>query len=155
MKVVVGNDHAGVELKWVVLEHLREMDGVEVENLGVDTEEPMDYPDIAATVARTVAAGEAELGFIICGTGIGVSMAANKVDGVRAALCCQEYHARMAREHNFANVCCLGGRVTGSELAKAIVTEFVRTPESDVARHIRRRDKIMALESKAAGGDDV
>ena len=107
----------------------------------------MDYPDIAEGVARAVAAGEADLGVLACGTGIGVSIAANKVPGVRAALCSFEYHARMAREHNDANVCCVGARVTGVELAKAIVEALVTTPFSDEPRHARRRDKITALES--------
>ena len=101
----------------------------------------------AADLARAVAAGHAELGLLICGTGIGMSMAANKVPGVRAALCCVEYHARMAREHNHANVCCIGARVTGEELARAIVTEFVRTPASDDQRHLRRVRKIDALDA--------
>ncbi len=144
MKIAVGNDHAAVQLKLVLLRHLREL-GVEADNLGVDTEESVDYPDCAEAVARAVAAGEADLGLLICGTGIGMSMAANKVPGVRAALCCVEYHARMAREHNHANICCLGARVTGEELAKAIVTEFVRTPVSDDERHLRRVRKVDAL----------
>ncbi len=147
MKVAVGNDHAGVELKWTLMEHLAEI-GVEAENLGVDTEASMDYPDIAAKVGRAVAGGEADLGVLICGTGIGVCLAANKVRGVRAAPCCFEYHARMAREHNHANVCCVGARVIGPELAKAIVTEFVRTPVSDAERHVRRRRKVEALETQ-------
>jgi len=144
MKVAVGNDHAAVQLKRVLLEHLREL-GVAAENLGVDTGESVDYPDCAERVARAVASGDADLGLLICGTGIGMSVAANKVPGVRAALCCVEYHARMAREHNHANVCCLGARVTGDELAKAIVSEFVRTAVSDDERHLRRVRKIDAL----------
>lgn len=146
MRIAIGNDHAGVQLKNELVELLAKM-GYTVENFGVDTEESMDYPDIAAEVARAVAAGDADLGVIACGTGIGVSMAANKVDGVRAALCSFEYHAKMAREHNDANVCCVGARVIGPELAKAIVGTFVATPFSGVDRHARRRDRIMALES--------
>lgn len=146
MKVVIGNDHAGVELKQELLEHLHQM-GVDAVNLGVDTHESVDYPDVAAQVGRAVVRGEVELGFLVCGTGIGVCMAANKVRGVRAAPCCYEYHARMARQHNHANVCCIGSRVTGPELAKAIVTDFINTPVDEDERHCRRRDKIMALES--------
>lgn len=152
MRVAIGNDHAAVELKRELVEHIRSL-GVDVENLGVDTEESMDYPDIAAKVARAVASGEADLGVVACGTGIGVSMAANKVPGIRAALCTFEYHARMAREHNDANVCCLGARVSGAEVAKAIVERFIRTPFSGLDRHARRRDKIMALESESRDGD--
>jgi len=146
MKIAVGNDHAAVQLKQVLLEHLHEL-GVEADNLGVDTEDSVDYPDCAERVARAVAAGDADLGLLICGTGIGMSMSANKVPGVRAALCCVEYHARMARAHNHANVCCIGARVTGEELARAIVTEFVRTPASDDERHLRRVRKIDALDA--------
>ena len=146
MKIAIGNDHAAIELKQELSEHLRSL-GIDVSNHGVDSPESMDYPDIAESVARAVAAGEADLGIVACGTGIGVSIAANKVPGVRAALCSFEYHARMAREHNDANVCCVGARVIGVELAKAIVETFVTTPFSDAPRHARRRDKITALES--------
>jgi len=152
MKVAIGNDHAAVDLKRDLVEHLRSL-GLEVHNFGVDSEDSMDYPDIAAEVGRAVASGSADLGVIACGSGIGVSIAANKVDGVRAALCSFEYHARMARQHNDANVCCVGARVIGADLAKAIVEEFVTTPFSDEQRHARRRDKITALEGHAAGGD--
>lgn len=145
MKVAIGNDHAAVELKFILLDHLADL-GVEVANLGVDTEESVDYPDIAEEVARAVAGGEADLGVIVCGTGLGVCMAANKVRGIRAAKCSYEYEARMAREHNFANVCCLGSRVTGSELAKAIVTAFLATPVSAEDRHLQRCRKIDAID---------
>ncbi|MEA3400369.1 MAG: ribose 5-phosphate isomerase B [Armatimonadota bacterium] len=147
MRIAVGNDHAGVELKWTLMQHLADL-GVEAENLGVDSEESVDYPDVAATVGEAVSSGEYDLGLLICGTGIGVCLAANKVRGVRAAPCCFEYHARMAREHNHANICCLGARVVGPELAKSIVTAFIRTPVSDAERHLRRRDKVMALEQQ-------
>ncbi len=152
MKVAIGNDHAAVDLKRDLAEHLRSL-GIEVHNFGVDTEASIDYPDIAAEVARAVASGAADLGVIACGSGIGMSISANKIDGVRAALCSFEYHARMARMHNDANVCCVGARVTGADLAKAIVEEFVTTPFSDEERHARRRDKITALEGHGAGGD--
>jgi ribose 5-phosphate isomerase B len=145
MKIAIGNDHAGVEMKFLLVEHIAEM-GHEVENLGVDTEDSMDYPDIAAAVGRAVAGGDADLGVLICGTGLGVCLAANKVAGVRATPCCFEYHARMARQHNHANVCCVGARVIGPDLAQAIVTAFLETPESDAERHIRRRRKVEALD---------
>ncbi|MGC9317790.1 MAG: ribose 5-phosphate isomerase B [Armatimonadota bacterium] len=147
MKIAVGNDHAGVELKWTLMQHLAEL-GAEAENLGVDSEESVDYPDVAARVGEAVSGGDYDLGLLICGTGIGVCLAANKIRGVRAASCCFEYHARMAREHNHANVCCVGARVIGPELAKSIVTAFIRTPVSEAERHIRRRDKVMALEKR-------
>ncbi|MCD6361480.1 MAG: ribose 5-phosphate isomerase B [Armatimonadetes bacterium] len=145
MTVAIGNDHAGVELKRALMEHLADM-GVEVEDFGTGEHASCDYPDYAARVARAVADGRHELGVLICGTGIGMSMAANKVEGVRAALCCCEYHARMAREHNGANVLCLGARVTGEDVARAILTVFIQTPVSTEERHARRRGKIMALE---------
>ncbi len=147
MKVAVGNDHAGVRLKWVLVEYLEEL-GVEVDNRGVDAEKSVDYPDIAERVARAVVDGQADLGLLLCGTGIGMSIAANKVRGVRAAACCCEYHARIARQHNHANICCLGARVIGPELAKAIVREFVETPVSDEERHLRRCRKVTALETR-------
>ncbi len=146
MTVAIGNDHAGLDLKLALLEHLASL-GVEVEDFGTDERTSCDYPDYAVRVARAVAEGRHELGVLICGTGIGMSMVANKVRGVRAALCCLEYHARMARAHNAANVLCLGGRVTGVDVAKEIVTAFINTPVSDDDRHVRRRDKIRALEA--------
>lgn len=145
MEIVIGNDHAAVELKFLLVEHLTQM-GLNVTNLGVDSEDSVDYPDIAEAVGRAVAEGTADLGVLVCGTGIGVCVAANKVHGVRAATCCFEYHARMAREHNHANVCCIGSRVTGSEVAKAIVTAFVETPGSQEERHLRRCRKLEALD---------
>ncbi|MGD9498163.1 MAG: ribose 5-phosphate isomerase B [Armatimonadota bacterium] len=147
MRIAVGNDHAGLALKRALLPHLEEL-GLQTINLGVDSEAPADYPDMAEAVARAVVGGEAELGLLICGTGLGVCMAANKIVGARAATCCFEYHAVMARRHNHANICCLGARVTGEELAKAIVTAFVRTPEDTAERHVRRRRKIEALEER-------
>jgi ribose 5-phosphate isomerase B len=147
MKIAIGNDHAAVALKHELAAFLTSMQ-IEVENFGVDTEDSMDYPDIAAAVARAVAAGDADLGIIACGTGIGVSMAANKVDGIRAALCSFEYHARMAREHNHANVCCIGSRVIGPELAKAIVERLHHhAVQMSDERHVAARHRIMALES--------
>ncbi len=145
MTIAVGNDHAGVDLKLAMLEHLAEL-GVEAEDFGTGERTSCDYPDFAEKVARSVADGTHDIGLLICGTGLGMSMAANKVNGVRAALCCFEYCARMAREHNGANVLCIGARVTGPDVAAAIVTAFVQTPVNDEERHARRRDKIMALQ---------
>lgn len=144
MTVAIGNDHAGVDLKLALLEHLADL-GIEAEDLGTGERTSCDYPDYAEQVARSVADGRHDLGVLICGTGIGMSMAANRIGGVRAALCCFEYHARMAREHNGANVLCLGARVTGVDVAKAVLTAFVNTPVSDEERHARRRAKTMAL----------
>ena len=144
MQTVIGSDHGGYELKQAIVESLI-AEGYQVLDLGVHSPESADYPDIAALVARAVAAGEAQRGILICGTGIGVSMAANKVRGVRAALCTDCYMARMAREHNDAQILCLGGRVLGIGSALDIVQVFLES-EFQGGRHARRVKKINALE---------
>ena len=146
MRVAIGADQGGYELKQQVAEFLIAQ-GYTVSDLGTHRLESVDYPDIAVLVARAVAAGEAERGILICGTGIGVSLAANKVDGVRAALCTDCYMARMAREHNDAQVLCLGGRVLGVGSALDIVQVFLGSDFLG-GRHARRVDKISALERK-------
>lgn len=146
MRVAIGADQGGYELKQRVAEFLIAQ-GHTVSDLGTHRLESVDYPDIAALVARAVAAGEAERGILICGTGIGVSLAANKVDGVRAALCTDCYMARMAREHNDAQILCLGGRVLGVGSALDIVQVFLGSDFLG-GRHARRVDKISALERK-------
>lgn len=148
MTIAIGADHAGVQLKQVVIGHLAEM-GLETEDFGTHSEEACDYPDIAEAVARAVAGGEYELGVLICGSGIGMSMSANKVRGAYAAACCHQYAAEMARAHTGANILCLGARVIGLELAKGIVTSFVSTPVSPEERHARRRGKVERLERNA------
>ena len=140
MKIIIGNDHAGVEFKNTIMKHLEEQ-GHEVINVGTDTLDSVDYPDIAKSVAEKVLAEEGNLGIIICGTGIGISIAANKVEGIRAALCHNEFTARMARLHNNANIVSLGARVIGDELGKAIVDTFITT-EFEGGRHARRVGKI-------------
>jgi ribose 5-phosphate isomerase B len=146
MRVAIGADQGGYELKQHVAEFLIAQ-GYAVADVGIHRSESVDYPDIAALVARAVAAGEAERGILICGTGIGVSLAANKVDGVRAALCTDCYMARMAREHNDAQILCLGGRVLGVGSALDIVQVFLGS-EFLGGRHARRVNKISALERK-------
>jgi ribose 5-phosphate isomerase B len=146
MRVAIGADQGGYELKQQVAEFLIAQ-GYIVSDLGIHRLESVDYPDIAVLVARAVAAGEAERGILICGTGIGVSLAANKVDGVRAALCTDCYMARMAREHNDAQILCLGGWVLGVGSALDIVQVFLGS-EFLGGRHARRVDKISALERK-------
>jgi ribose 5-phosphate isomerase B len=118
-----------------------------VEDLGPFTTESVDYPDYAVQVAEAVAAGRARAGILVCGTGIGISMAANKMPGIRAAVCRTEYEARMARAHNDANVLCLGDRVTGLGLGAAIVEVFLSTP-FEGGRHARRVAKVDALDRK-------
>jgi ribose 5-phosphate isomerase B len=143
-KVITGSDHAGLALRAEVVK-VAAAKGFEVEDLGPFSGESVDYPDYAERVARAVAAGAARFGILVCGTGIGMSIAANKVKGVRAALCTTELEARMARAHNDANVLCLGERVIGAGLCAAIVDAFLTTP-FEAGRHARRVEKIGALE---------
>ncbi|HIQ05198.1 MAG TPA: ribose 5-phosphate isomerase B [Anaerolineae bacterium] len=140
----MGSDHAGFSLKQEVVAWL-EAQGYEVSDLGIDSLESVDYPDFARPVAEAVAAGKADRGILICGTGIGMSMTANKVPGIRAALCTDPYMARMSRLHNDANVLCMGGRVVGVGLALDIVETWLAT-EFEGGRHARRVGKIMQME---------
>ncbi len=148
MRIAIGNDHSAVELKNIIKEHL-ESRGFEVLNLGTDGPESCDYPMYGEKVGRAVVTGEADLGIAICGTGLGISLAANKVRGVRACVCSEPYTARLSRQHNNANVLCFGARVVGSELAKMIVDEWLDA-EFAGGRHQRRVDMIMAIEEKDA-----
>ena len=145
LRVAVGADHGGYPLKGILIEALRE-EGAEVLDFGTDSPEACDYPDLAVPVARAVAGGRADWGLLICGTGIGMSVAANKVPGVRAALCHDPYSARMAREHNDANVLCLGARVIGPGLAREVLRAFMGAQFAG-GRHARRVDKVRALEA--------
>ncbi len=140
MRVVVGADHGGLDLKIVLVDEL-EKSGVSVINVGTDSTESCDYPDFAAKGADTILSGDADLGLLICGTGIGMSIAVNRYDGIRAALAGNEFMARMARRHNDANVLVLGGRVIGFELAKEILKAFLEET-FEGGRHQRRIDKI-------------
>ena len=144
MKLVIGSDHGGIHLKEVLKQHLAER-GIEVTDAGTYTEESCDYPDIAVKVCREITDGHAERGILVCGTGIGMSMAANKVRGIRAALCGDVFSATMSREHNNANVICLGERVLGPGLATCILDAWLDT-EFAGGRHERRVNKIMAVE---------
>jgi ribose 5-phosphate isomerase B len=144
MKVAIGSDHGGLNLKRLLVDELRN-GGVDVIDVGTDSEESVDYPDYAKKVAVPVSRGEVDFGILICGTGIGMSIAANKVHGVRAALAWDILTARLSRRHNDANVLTLGGRVTGPELAKEIVKTFLHEP-FDGGRHEGRVKKITAIE---------
>lgn len=135
--IAIGCDHGGYELKLEIIQHLTER-GFDIKDLGCNDTNSCDYPVYAKAVADCVAGGEAELGILVCGTGIGMSMAANKVDGIRAALCADCFSAQATREHNNANVLCLGARTLGPGLALMIVDKFVDTPFSNDERHIRR-----------------
>ena len=140
----IGCDHGGVELKNVLRDHLKDL-GYEVVDHGVFDKQSVDYPDIAKDVCPHVVSGEYEFAVLVCGTGIGISIAANKIDGVRCALVNNEYSAAKTKEHNNANVLTLGGRVVGPELAKEIVREFL-TNKFLGGRHAVRVEKMMSLE---------
>ena len=136
MKIAIGNDHSAVELKNIIVDFLKEK-GIEVLNLGTDSSESCDYPVYGEKVGRAVVSGEADLGIAICGTGLGISLAANKVKGVRACVCSEPYTAVMSRRHNDANVLALGAGITGPNLAKRMVEIFLST-EFEGGRHARR-----------------
>ena len=144
--LAIASDHGGFALKQEIMAHLKDS-GVEFEDLGTYSEESVDYPVYAHKLGKAVAAGEYERGILICGTGIGISIAANKIDGIRCALCTDCYSAEMSRRHNNANVLAMGGRTMGVELAKRIVDIFLAT-EFEGGRHQRRVDLIMALETE-------
>lgn len=146
MKIVIGNDHSAVELKNIIKAHLEEK-GYEVMNVGTDTSDSCDYPVYGEKVSRAVASGEADLGIAICGTGVGISLAANKVKGIRACVCSEPYTAKLSRMHNNSNVLAFGARVVGSELAKMIVDEWLAA-EFEGGRHQRRVDMIMDIENR-------
>lgn len=136
MKIALGSDHGGFSLKEVIVPFLKEL-GHEVLDMGCHDEQSVDYPTFAEKVCGQVTENTADFGILICGTGIGMSMAANKHDGIRAALCSEQYTAAMSREHNDANVLCLGERVTGPGVASEIVRTWLATPFSG-GRHLRR-----------------
>ncbi|WP_102493829.1 ribose 5-phosphate isomerase B [Selenomonas felix] len=147
MKITIGSDHGAVELKEEVKMVLHEFEDVRVTDVGTFGTESVDYPDIAEKVCADVVSGKADRGIVLCGTGIGISIAANKIDGIRAALCGDVYSAIMSRKHNDANVLAMGGRVTGIGPAGEVVRAWVCT-EFEGGRHARRVDKIMALEQQ-------
>lgn len=147
MKIALCCDHGGLNLKNAVKQYLSE-NGYETVDFGTTNETSCDYPDFALLAAEAVAAGKCERGIFVCTTGIGISIAANKVPGIRCAMCTEPLSARMTREHNDANVLALGGGYTGVNLAKEIVKVFLETPFSEGENHKRRIDKITAIEKK-------
>ncbi len=150
--VAIGSDHAGVELKREIMACLQQM-GVQAVDLGPEGTASVDYPDYARKVAELVASGQAEMGILICGTGIGMSIAANKCHGIRAALCSEPVSARLSRQHNNANVLAMGSRMIGPVMAAEIVRTWLETP-FDGGRHAARLSKITFMEevfSKNAG----
>lgn len=146
MKIAIGNDHTAVEMKEAVMAHLLER-GFEVLNLGTDSTESCDYPEYGEKVGRAVASGEADLGIAICGTGVGISLAANKVKGIRACVCSEPYTAKLSRMHNDSNVLAFGARVIGIEMAKMITDEWLDA-EYLGGRHQRRVDMVMDIENR-------
>ena len=146
MKLSIGSDHGGYALKQELIAYLRDQ-GHEVEDFGCHDTASCDYPDFGEAAAAAVASGECERGIVICTTGIGISIAANKVKGVRCALCSEPYGAEMTRRHNDANVLALGAGFTAPMMAKRIVDVFLSTA-FEGGRHQRRVDKIMAIENK-------
>lgn len=145
--IAIGSDHAGYSLKQEIMKHLDDAH-VEYRDYGTFSEQSCDYPDFAQKTCAAVIGGECRLGILICGTGIGMSIAANKIAGIRAACCSDYFSAKFTREHNDANILCLGGRVVGGGLACELVDVFLNTPFSHGENHLRRLGKITALESK-------
>ena len=144
MKIAIGCDHGGFEHKNAIAEHLKER-GFEVDDFGIYENKPIDYPEIAGKVENSVKSGENDLGILVCGTGIGMSIAANKVNGIRAAACSDHFSAKYTRLHNNANILCLGGRVIGVGTALELADLFVDT-EYEGGRHQKRLDMITEIE---------
>ncbi len=143
-KIVIANDHAAIDMKFKLKEYL-ESKGYEVINIGLDTYDHVDYPDYAYKACQMILKKEVDLGVLICGTGIGMSIAANKIKGIRACACSEPFSARMSRSHNDANVICFGERVIGIETAKEILDAFLSSKFAG-AHHVSRIEKIKAIE---------
>jgi ribose 5-phosphate isomerase B len=144
LKIALGSDHVGVDLKRVIEEFLEEK-GIEYNDFGPFSNDRVDYPDFALSVSKAVVSGQYDRGILICGTGVGISIAANKVDGIRAVVCSEPYSAFLSRQHNDTNVLALGARVIGDEMAKMIVDQWINA-EFEGGRHQRRIDKIASIE---------
>ena len=146
MKIGIRNDHSAVEMKREVMKFLQDL-GYEVVNYGTDSTESCNYPVYGEKVARAVVAKEVDLGIVICGTGVGISLAANKVKGIRAVVCSEPYSARLSRQHNNTNILAFGARVVGIELAKMIIEEWLNA-EFEGGRHQERVNIIMDIENR-------
>lgn len=147
MKIGIANDHSALEMKKDIIAYL-ESKGHEIVDYGTDSTESTDYPIWGEKVANAVASGEVEKGVAICGTGLGISLACNKVNGIRACVCSEPYTAKYSRLHNNCNIICFGARVIGIEMAKMIVDEFFETEFEEGGRHQRRVDMIMDIEAR-------
>lgn len=151
MKIAVGFDHAGFPLKADVLRVLSET-GHSVRDFGTNSTEAVDYPDFARAVAVSVATGESDRGIVVCGSGVGASVAANKVPGIRSALCHDTFSARQGVEDDDMNVVCLGARVIGPSLAAEVMRAFLAAKFSNAERHVRRLNKVLQIEADACAG---
>jgi len=147
MKITIGSDHAGFALKKVLIDHLQKS-GHQLQDVGTDSTAPADYPDYAEAVARGVLQGGSERGILICGSGVGASVAANKIPGIRAGLCHDSYSAHQGVEHDNINVLVLGSRVIGPELAKDLCLTFINARFTNEERHRRRLEKIHSIEQR-------
>jgi ribose 5-phosphate isomerase B len=147
MRTAIGSDHAGFEMKGALAKHLRDL-GHEVVDVGTNSTDPVDYPDFAEAVGKAVLEGRAERGVLICGSGVGASVAANKVRGIRAGLCHDTYSAHQGVEHDDMNVLVLGSRVIGPALALDIVSVYMGAKFSNEERHVRRLNKVKAIEAR-------
>jgi RpiB/LacA/LacB family sugar-phosphate isomerase len=152
MRIVVGADHAGFDLKEVLAAYLRHR-GHEVVDVGTNSDDPVDYPDYAAALSQAILDGRAERGVLVCGSGVGSSVAANKIPGIRAGLCHNTYSARQGVEHDDMNVLVLGARVIGIEVARELVDSFLGAEFNGEERHRRRVEKIKALEKRYCKGE--
>jgi RpiB/LacA/LacB family sugar-phosphate isomerase len=147
MRITIASDHAGFELKQVLADFLRKQ-GHQVIDIGTHSTEPVDYPDFAEALALKVLRGESDRGILICGSGVGASVAANKISGIRAGLCHDSYSAHQGVEHDDMNVLVLGARVIGTELAKDLCLSFLKAQFSGEERHRRRLNKILSIEQR-------
>src|ERR1700738_1228547 len=147
MKITIGSDHAGFALKKVLIDHLQKS-GHQLTDVGTDSTAPVDYPDYAEAVARGVLHGDTERGILICGSGVGASVAANKIPGIRAGLCHDSYSAHQGVEHDDMNVLVLGSRIIGEKLAEDLVKSFLGAKFTSEERHLRRLNKVKAIEAK-------
>lgn len=146
-KIAVGADHAGFPLKNPVIKYLKD-NGYEVLDFGTNSTEPVDYPDFAQKVGEAVKDGKADMGVVLCGSGVGASVAANKIPGVRAGLCHDTFSARQGREDDDTNVLCMGARVIGESLAMEVLKSFVQAEFSNAERHLRRLNKVISVEKR-------
>lgn len=151
-KIAIAGDHAGFSMKQMLVEYLPSLD-FDVTDCGTDSEESCDFPDMAESVGRLVIAGKVDRGILVCGSGVGVSVAANKIPGIRASLCHDSYSARQGVEHDDMNVICVGARVIGPELVMEVIRSFLSASYAPQDRHRRRIEKILEMERKARAGE--